>query len=69
VYKWIARYRAQGIAGVADRSSRPIISPTAVGKPLRDRVIDLRGERRTFRQIAQGTGISLSTVGRILRRV
>jgi transposase InsO family protein len=68
VYKWVARYRAEGIAGLADRSSRPARSPHATGTPIRARVIDLRRERRTFRQIAQETGISLSTVGRILRR-
>jgi len=68
VYKWLARYRAEGLLGLADRRSRPATSPTAVGKPLRDRVIELRRERRTFRQIAQETGISLSTVGRILHR-
>ena len=68
VYKWVARYRAEGLAGLLDRSSRPAASPTAAGVLVRDRVIRLRRERRTFRQIAQATGISLSTVGRILRR-
>lgn len=68
VYKWVTRYRAEGVAGLVDRSSRPATSPAAVSKPLRERVIELRRERRTFRQIAQGAGISLSTVGRILRR-
>ena len=68
VYKWVARYRSEGLAGLLDRSSRPAASPTAFGAPVRDHVIRLRRERRTFRQIAQQTGISLSTVGRILRR-
>jgi transposase InsO family protein len=68
VYKWVARYRSEGLTGLLDRSSQPAASPTAFGAPVRDRVIRLRRERRTFRQIAQETGISLSTVGRILRR-
>lgn len=68
VYKWLARYRDEGTAGLADRSSRPANSPNATVKPILDRVIALRRERCTFRQIALETGISMSTVGRILRR-
>ncbi len=34
VYKWIGRYQAEGEAGLADRSSRPHVSPR-----------DLRGGR------------------------
>lgn len=68
VYKWVARYRETGLAGLVDRTSRPASSPNATSQPVRELVIGLRRERRTFRQIAQATGVSLSTVGRILRR-
>ena len=68
VYKWVARYRETGLAELVDRTSRPASSPNATSQPVRELVIGLRRERRTFRQIAQATGVSLSTVGRILRR-
>ena len=29
VHAWIGRYRAQGLAGLADRSSRPAVEPDA----------------------------------------
>lgn len=66
--KWVNRYRREGVAGLADRSSRPARlrapTPTAVVA----RVQELRLERRTMRQIAAETGLGLSTVGRILAR-
>lgn len=68
VYKWISRYRDLGVAGLADRTSRPANSPAATSDQVRARVIELRKERLTFRSIADQTGLSISTVGRILRR-
>jgi len=67
VYKWVARYRDEGRDGLSDRSSRPASSPHATQGFVRKRVIQLRRERRTFRQIAEDTGLSTTTVGRILR--
>jgi len=67
VYKWVERFEAQGPKGLEDRSSRPARlrdpTPTAVV----EQIIALRRERRTGEQIALETGVSASTVSRILR--
>ena len=34
VYKWLARYRSEGLAGLADRSSRPSIVQVPPNDPL-----------------------------------
>lgn len=44
VYKWIARFAAQGPAGLADRSSRPAISPRQVSLAVELRVLAARVE-------------------------
>lgn len=67
-FKWLARYRAEGWEGLYDRSSRPRRCPHQVPDGVRSRVIELRRLRRTYRQIALETGVSQSTVARILRR-
>ena len=67
VSKWVKRFLKEGTAGLQDRSSRPhrLRRPT----PARavDQVIALRRRRFTRRQIAKETGVSRSTVSRILR--
>ena len=68
VYKWRRRYREQGLAGLQDRSSRPANSPTRTPADTEARVVQLRRERRTMDRIAQETGVSRATVGRILAR-
>ncbi|HHB80218.1 MAG TPA: IS481 family transposase [Aliiroseovarius sp.] len=68
VYKWRKRYRNEGLAGLQDRSSRPLRSPTRTAAPLEARVLRLRRERRIMDRIADETGLSRSTVGRILAR-
>jgi transposase InsO family protein len=69
VYKWLARYRAEGPGGLADRSSRPRRSPLRVARELEQAVLQLR---RTMRRgadwIADEIGMCAATVGRILRR-
>jgi transposase len=69
VYKWIRRYRAEGRAGLADRSSRPHRSPGRVSAEVEDRVLALRATaRRGPVFLARELGLVASTVGRILRR-
>jgi transposase InsO family protein len=67
--KWVTRYRREGSAGLADRSSRPHRlhrpTPTAVVQ----KVEALRRQRWTGRQIAVELGISPATVSRILKRL
>ena len=68
VYKWRQRYRDEGLAGLADRSSRPAHSPARTAAPVEAAVIRLRRERRTMDRIADETGVSRATVARILAR-
>jgi transposase InsO family protein len=43
-YKWVARYRAEGRAGLEERSRRPHRSPGRISVGVEDRVIRLRKE-------------------------
>jgi transposase InsO family protein len=68
-YRWLARWRAEGEAGLLDRSSRPhrIANRTA---PDRERVIErLRRLRMTAAEIAECLGMALSTVSAVLKRI
>ena len=42
VYTWRRRYRAEGLAGLQDRSSRPINSPARTVETVEAQVIALR---------------------------
>lgn len=42
LYKLIARYKAEGRAGLEPRSRRPKRSPTAVASELEDEIVRLR---------------------------
>ena len=66
--KWLGRYLAQGQAALADRSSRPAVSPRAIAASKALAIIELRRKRLTQARIAGALGISASTVGRVLRR-
>ena len=68
VYKWRKRYRDHGLAGLQDRSSRPLLSPARTRAAIEEQVVKLRRERRTFDRIAKQVCISRATVGRILMR-
>lgn len=67
VRKWVARYRAEGAAGLKDRSSRPHRSARATPAGIAERIEVLRRTRRTMLSIAEEVGVSLSTVSRLLR--
>jgi transposase InsO family protein len=69
VRKWVARYQSEGLAGLADRSSRPhgLYRPTPTA--IVERVEALRRQRCTGKQIAAEVGVSPATVSRILRRL
>ena len=68
VAKWLARYRAEGVCGLTDRSSRPHILPTATPAVVVAQVIALRRQRITGRQIAATLALSPATVSRVLRK-
>jgi transposase InsO family protein len=69
VRKWVKRFRAEGVVGLRDRSSRPhrLRQPTPAETVARIEV--LRRQRWTGAQIAQETGVSTATVSRVLRRL
>ena len=66
--KWVGRYRALGLPGLRDRSSRPWRSPRRTSSELTAQVIALRRQLRPAYHIAQATRLSPATVSRILRR-
>jgi transposase InsO family protein len=66
--KWLARYRAEGPAGLQDRSSRPRRSPRRTAPERERAVIGLRRARMTADEIAACLGMAARTVSRILAR-
>jgi len=64
--KWVRRFRAEDREGLTDRSSRPARLRSPTSENVRARVRELRLERRTMRQIALETKLSITTVRRIL---
>jgi transposase InsO family protein len=69
VAKWIDRFRAEGVDGLHDRSSRPLSSPIQTPPTICAAVEALRRQRRTSKQIAAELAVSPATVSRILRRL
>ena len=67
-YKWLARYRAEGLAGLSDRSSRPGRSPHRVPATQEAAIVALRRTRLSGPAIARKVGRPKSTVGDVLRR-
>jgi transposase InsO family protein len=68
VAKWVARFKAQGVVGLRDRSSKPLSSPSQTSLATADAAEALRRQRRTQEHIAGELGISKATVSRILKR-
>jgi transposase InsO family protein len=66
--KWLARYRAEGVAGLQDRSSRPHASPQATAPAIQLGIKVLRHQRWTCAQIAGAVGVSAATAARVARR-
>src|SRR6202158_6259037 len=69
VAKWVERFRAEGIDGLRDRSSRPLSLPSQTVPATCAAVEALRRQRYTGNQIAVEVGVSPATVSRILRRL
>lgn len=69
VAKWVERFRAEGVDGLRDRSSRPLSLPSQTVPATCAAVETLRRQRYTGKQIAVETGVSAATVSRILRRL
>ncbi len=69
VAKWVERFRAEGVDGLRDRSSRPLSSPSQTAPATCAAIEALRRQRHTGKQIAAEVGVSPATVSRILRRL
>ena len=68
VYKWLARYRTEGTAGLRDRSSRPRHSPTRTETKRESVILSLRRSRQSGPQIARALRMPKATVARVLKR-
>ncbi|MEV4352740.1 IS481 family transposase, partial [Actinoplanes sp. NPDC049596] len=67
--KWAARYREEGEAGMADRSSRPRRQPNRTPAPIVRKIVHLRRKRRLGPvAIADQLGLAASTVHSVLTR-
>jgi transposase len=69
VAKWVERFRAGGVDGLRDRSSRPLSLPSQTAPATCTAVEALRRQRYTGKQIAAEVGVSPATVSRILQRL
>jgi transposase InsO family protein len=68
-HRWVARFRAEGPAGLADRSSRPHRCPRRTPPDVEVQVLQLRRvHRRGQDWIGPELGIPARTVSTILRR-
>ncbi len=68
-YKWVRRYRAEGEAGLLDRSSRPHRSPRRTSEATEAAILAARAEWRYGPdRLGPLLGLPPSTVHRVLRR-
>ena len=68
-YKWLRRWRLEGLGGLQDRSSRPRSCPHRTSAELEARVIELRTAWRRGPHLLGGRlGLAPSTVHAVLRR-
>jgi transposase InsO family protein len=69
VRKWVKRFRTEGIAGLQDRSSRPLRLYRPTPPETVHAIEALRRQRWTGKQIALETAVSPATVSRVLSRL
>jgi transposase InsO family protein len=69
VTKWVERFRAEGVDGLRDRSSKPLSSPGQTVPATCAAIEALRRARYTGQQIAAEVGVSPATVSRVLKRL
>jgi transposase InsO family protein len=69
VNKWVSRFQAEGAGGLVDRSSRPYCLYRPTPTSTTERIAELRRQRWTGKQIALEAGVSVATVGRVLKRL
>ncbi len=69
VAKWVGRFRAEGVDGLRDRSSRPHSSPSQTPAATCALIEALRRQRLTGKRIAAELKVSPATVSRVLCRL
>ncbi len=68
-HRWVARWDAEGDAGLQDRSSRPHRSPNRTSDEVEQRVVAARRQLRVGPdRLADELGVPARTISRILRR-
>src|SRR5271155_4351792 len=74
-YLWLKRFREGGVAGVEERSRRPLVSPRQTSSAVEARIVQLRRERPDWgaRKLAvllarEGRMLPVITVHRVLER-
>jgi transposase InsO family protein len=67
LYKWIHRFRSEGLGGLQDRSSRPRRIPIRTARSVVRRMEQLRRRRKAGWEIAYELGVPVSTVSRHLQ--
>jgi transposase len=68
-HRWIARYRAEGEAGLLDRSSRPHHCPNQTSVEVEEAIVKKRREERRGQDwLGPELGVAARTVSRVLRR-
>lgn len=69
IYKWLARFRAEGVVGLCDRSSRPHEMPGRTSASVVASILELRRRARRGQDwIGAELGLAARTVGRLIRR-
>jgi transposase InsO family protein len=68
-FKWLARFRAEGAAGLADRSSCPLRRPRALSTKEQGELEALRRQRWPLWRIARQAGRGIATVSRHMKRL
>jgi transposase len=69
VSKWLARFRAEGVDGLIDRSSAPRSVPARTPEERVELIALLRRLRMTAAEIAETLSMPLSTVSTVLQRI
>ena len=67
--KWLARYRSEGLIGLADRSSAPATVANRTAERRIEAIAALRRLRLTGAEIAEVLGMALSTASGILTKI
>ncbi len=67
--KWVARYRAEGVGGLLDRSSAPLLVANRSDEQTVEAIAALRRLRFTGPEISEVLDLPVSTVSGILTRI